>query len=283
MSRGIELLQNSPRIDGRLIAGLTEIAARAAAGLVAIDPATIEHRIKNGSSPVTAADEATETFIIDELSKLLPTVPVISEEAHSRRRAPSPAECFALVDPLDGTREFIAGSEEFTINIALVKNGVPVAGVIAAPALGLIWRGIVGQFAERLRIVPRSEGRRTSDVTRIETRPRPLGGLVAIVSRSHFDDASAAYLSRLDVSERNPCGSALKFCRIAEGRADVYPRLAPTSEWDVAAGQAVLESAGGIVTAPDGGALVYGRAAENYVIAGFAAWGDPAAARAASR
>ncbi len=268
-----------PIIDRNLAETLTDIACRAAAALASIDPATIEHRIKNGFSPVTAADDAAETFIIGKLSEILPGIPVISEEAYSRGRAPAPAECFMLVDPLDGTREFIAGSDEFTVNIALVRDGSPRLGVIAAPKLGLVWRGLAGEFAERLRIVPGSEGRRTADSARIETRRQPAKGAVATVSRSHFDRASADFLARVKIAERVPCGSALKFCRIAEGAADVYPRLAPTSEWDIAAGQAILNAAGGIMTAPDGAALAYGLMAKNYVVPGFIAWGDRDAAR----
>lgn len=272
-----------PIINRALADRLTDVVCRAAATLAAVDPAAIAQRSKNDSSPVTAADEATETFILGKLSEILPGIPVISEEAHAMGRRPVPAETFVLVDPLDGTREFIAGRDEFTVNIALVRNGEPHLGIIAAPKLGLVWRGIAGEFAERLRIMPGSEGVRTADIARIQTRPQPADGLVATVSRSHMDQDSAGFLSRLRVATRVPCGSALKFCRIAEGSADIYPRLAQTSEWDIAAGHAIVEAAGGVVMAPDGAALVYGRTAENYIVPGFIAWGDRDAARAILR
>jgi 3'(2'), 5'-bisphosphate nucleotidase len=175
---------------------------------------------------------------------------------------------FALVDPLDGTKEFIAGSAEYTVNLAIIRDGEPIAGFIAAPALGLLFRGIVGRGAERLGL-----DRDAVPVT-IRCRRNPTGRLVAAVSRSHLDPLTGAFLDRLPVAERLPCGSALKFCRIAEGAADVYPRLSPTSEWDIAAGHAIVAAAGGLVTAPAGEPLRYGGVQQAFKVTGFVAWGD---------
>jgi 3'(2'), 5'-bisphosphate nucleotidase len=255
---------------------LTAIASRAAAAVLAIDQSKVEWRAKADLSPVTAADEAANAVIVPALSQLLRGVPVVSEES-IRPSALGP--CFALVDPLDGTREFLAGRNEFTVNIALVLDGRPVVGIIAAPALGLIWRGVAARGAERLRLAAGAEPRQASETLAMRTRPRPGSGLIATASRSHFDAASDAFLERLPVATRLFCGSSLKFCRIAEGAADVYARLARTCEWDVAAGHAIVAAAGGMVTKPDGTELLYGRAAEGFHIPGFIAWGDPKAAQ----
>ena len=254
-----------------LIEPLTEIAIRAAQAIRRIDPKR-GVRMKPDGSPLTAADEAAEHVIRAELTRLLPALPVVSEEQADRStslEAAAAAQSYFLVDPLDGTREFIAGRDEYTVNIALMSAGAPIMGVTAAPALGLIWRGIVGHGAER---VDQAEtaGRRT--LSAIHTRPRPARGLVVMVSRSHLEARTQAYLDALPVAELLRCGSALKFCRVAEGAADLYPRLAPTCDWDVAAGHAILAAAGGSVTAPDGSAVAYGTKALR--IPGFLAWGE---------
>jgi 3'(2'), 5'-bisphosphate nucleotidase len=202
-------------------------------------------------------------------------VPVVSEE--ERAAPPAAHEAFILVDPLDGTREFLAGRDEFTVNIALVRAGKPVLGIVAAPALGLVWRGVAGAGAERLHLAAGAAPHAASERHPIHTRRRPSEGFVASVSRSHFDAATDAFLGRLPIVARTPCGSSLKFARIAEGNVDLYARLARTCEWDVAAGHAVLAAAGGCVTAPDGADLTYGRTPD-FHISGFIAWGDPSAA-----
>ncbi len=197
---------------------------------------------------------------------------MISEEAVAEWRGKSVPEEFLLVDPLDGTLEFLAGRPEYTVNIALVRHGTPVVGMVAAPALGLIWRGVPGA-AHRLRFLLESK-RAPRRAHTIYTRPWPADERVAAVSRSHFDPASEEFLKHVAPVRPLHCGSALKFCRLAEGALDVYPRLSPTSEWDVAAGHAVVAAAGGVVLAPDGGALRYGRASDNFHVPGFIAWGD---------
>ena len=266
-----------PTVDASLLDELTAIVARAAAAILAIAPAALTPRMKADHSPVTAADQAAEAVILESLARLLPGVPVVSEEAAARGEACAAAATLALVDPLDGTREIIEGRSEYTVNLAIVADGVPVLGLVAAPALGFLWRGVVGRGAERLRLVGQGPSRQAVDSTPIHTRRAPSHGLVAAVSRSHFDAKTASFVDRLPIAERIVCGSALKFCRIAEGAADVYPRLSPTCEWDVAAGHAVIAAAGGMVTTPDGGPILYGR--EGFRIPGFIAWGDAEAAR----
>src|SRR5262249_14987586 len=155
----------------------------------------------------------------------------------------------------DGTRELLAGRDEFTVNVAIVSSGRPQLGLVGAPAQGLIWRGIEGQGAERLRLAAGAAVSSAQERAAIRTRPWPQSGIVVAVSRSHLDAKTEALLARLPVGQRLASGSAVKFCQLAEGAVDFYPRLSPTCEWDVAAGHAVLAAAGGIVTKLDGTAL----------------------------
>lgn len=247
---------------------LTKIAAHAGKtilGLASTEKKDI--RIKADGSPVTTADQAAETIISEGLQLVAPGVPVISEEQASRER-PKAVEhgSYFLVDPLDGTREFIAGRNEYTINIALMTDGMPMLGVICAPALSELWLGIVGKGAEKI-------SSNTANPTRIQTRSKPQGETVIIASRSHLDEDTRAYADRFPHAKLVPSGSSIKFCRIAEGSADLYPRLAPTRDWDVAAGHAILKAAGGDVRAPDGSQLRYGTAA--LLIPAFVASGAP--------
>ncbi len=269
----------TPQQAATLIDSLTEIVARASAATLAVSFAAVERRTKADESPVTAADEASEAVIVDGVSKLLPGVPIVAEESVERLAAASLEPSFISVDPLDGTKEFLAGRDEYTVNVAIVTRGTPIAGVIAAPKQGLMWRGIVGGKAERLKL--RLDGGKAEafDAAPMHTRKAPPGLTVA-TSRSHLDKDSEAFLTRLTVGERFPCGSSVKFCIIAQGDADLYPRLAPTREWDIAAGLAILTAAGGKVTAPDGGALIFGNRAKGFLVPGFIAWGDPALAAA---
>ncbi len=248
---------------------LTTISMSAAAAIRRCGTGDV--RIKADGSPVTAADEAAEAVIHDGLASLGPALPVISEERAEREKPTVKSASYFLVDPLDGTREFIAGRDEYTINIGLVADGMPILGVITSPALGSIWRGIVGRGAERLEF----SSAKVSPPQAIHTRPRPEGELRVMVSRSHLDARTRAYLDGLPRMQRVASGSAIKFCRLAEGAADLYPRLAPTRDWDVAAGHAILAAAGGSVVAPDGAALIYG--SPGLRIPAFIAWGDRAA------
>lgn len=268
---------NERAADAALAERLTDIAIAASAAILAVDFRDCGARLKADDSPVSRADEAAHTVIVEGLARAAPRVAVVSEEAVANWRDRTPPDEILLVDPLDGTVEFLAGRLEYTVNIALVRNGAPVVGVIAAPALGLIWRGAVGHGAERLHFTVGQPAPRHGD--RIHTRTWPEGERVAAVSRSHFDAASEAFLKRLAPVRPLAAGSALKFCRLAEGAIDIYPRLAPTSEWDVAAGHALVVAAGGALFAADGGVLRYGDAAERFRVPGFTAWGDAAAAQ----
>ena len=255
----------------RLLDDLTAIVAGACALICTISPATVIRRIKPDQSPVTAADEASEAVILKGVSRLLPGLQVISEESADSRRSSDLGASFLIVDPLDGTREFLDGRDEFTVNLAIVTRGAPIAGIIAAPKRGYLWRGVVGEKAERLRLTGNSADRAES----IRTRKWPNSGAAAAVSRSHFDGATDGFLASLGSITRNASGSAIKFCRVAEGAVDVYPRLAATCEWDVAAGHALVAAAGGVVASPQGVPLVYGRTNEDFRVPAFVAWGDP--------
>jgi 3'(2'), 5'-bisphosphate nucleotidase len=256
-----------------LIEDLTEIIARACAVINSIAPDGITHWLKPDQSPVTTADEAAEATILDGLKRVLPRVPVIAEETSGRIPIPQLDRSFCLVDPLDGTKEFITGSNEFTVNLAIITSNAPVAGIIAAPKQNMLWRGIIGHRAERLRMV----AGKASEPQPICTRTWPTRSPIAVVSRSHPDAATEAFLGRFEPIVRMSNGSAIKFCKLAEGSADIYPRLSTVCEWDVAAGHALLAAAGGIVTTDAGDSLTYGHH-QNFLVPAFIAWGDPAKA-----
>jgi 3'(2'), 5'-bisphosphate nucleotidase len=249
-----------------LIEALTAIAARSAAAIRQCGAGSLRH--KADGSPVTAADHAAEAVILQDLERLAPGIPIVSEEREDQAQArAAQSATYFLVDPLDGTREFIAGRDEFTVNIALINLGTPLMGIIAAPAADLVWRGIVGGGgAERMTLSGQS-GR-----TAIRTRPRPAQPVI-MISRSHLDAGTKAYLAGVPEASSVACGSSIKFCRIAEGTADLYPRLAPTHDWDVAAGHAIVAAAGGDLRSGDGAQLVYGT--PKRLIPDFIARGDP--------
>ena len=256
-------------VDEALLSKLTaEVAAAAAATLAG----ACNVRIKADRSPVTDADERSQAILLQAMARLMPGVAVVSEEMAiwpSRL-----GDVFALIDPLDGTKEFVAGSSEYTVNLAIVQDGEPVVGIVAVPAEGLIYRGRARQGAERLAMSFSGGIPNLAAAQPIRIRNAPRDGIVAAVSRSHLDSTTVALLDRLHVAHRVACGSALKFCRVAEGIADIYPRLAPTCEWDVAAGHALVTAAGGTTTLPGGGMLRYGDAASDFRIPAFIAWGD---------
>ncbi len=262
----------------RRLDDLTAVVGRAAAAILAVDPGTAARRQKPDRSFVTSADEAAQAVVLQGLAEIFPGLPAVCEEATGSPRPATLGRCFALVDPLDGTREFLDGRPEFTVNLAIVSAGAAELGIIAAPALGRIWRGFVGSGAERLRFDPARPGV-FDEIVAVHTRAQIPGRIRVAVSRSHLDADTAALLARLAVAERIVCGSSLKFCRVAEGGADLYPRLAPTFEWDIAAGDAVLAAAGGVVKRPDATPLRYGHIAEGFRVPAFLALGDPAAVR----
>jgi 3'(2'), 5'-bisphosphate nucleotidase len=256
-----------------LMDALTEIAARASEAILQV-AGNAGVRNKDDGSPVTAADEAAEAVICDGLKRLAPSVPIISEEQASHERPKLGARgSYFLVDPLDGTKEFISGRDEYTVNIAIVTDGVPILGVVTAPAAGIAWRGIVGRGAERLPIAGGNVVQGNAPFA-IHTRPCPGDGLLVMVSRSHLEERTKTFIERFPTAGLVQCGSSVKFCRLAEGAADLYARLAPTHDWDIAAGHAVLVAAGGKVTAPDGSAVTYGSA--ELLVPAFLAWGDAA-------
>ena len=269
--------ENDPAGTARLLDVLTGLASQAASAILAARSPDMAWKAKDDASPVSVADEAAQAVILDGLRRHLPDLPIVSEESDYHGMAPGPD--FVLVDPLDGTKEFISGRDDFTVNIALIRNGMPHLGVVGAPAMGLIWRGMVGGEAERLRLRPGEPAETASERIPIQVRKAPAAGLTAAVSRSHLDPVTVEFLGRLKVKDQLGAGSAIKFCRIAEGSADVYPRFGTTCEWDIAAGHAVLMAAGGLVTATDGAPLSYGHGERDFRVPGFIAWGDPTAAR----
>jgi len=261
-----------------LLDPLTDLVAQAGAAIVAVDRRTMTVAGKSDGSPVTSADLAADRILAEGVARLLPGMPVVSEERPQALRLPC-RDSFVLIDPLDGTREFVAGRDEYTVNLAIIMQGMPVLGIVAAPALGVIWRGVTGQVgsgAERLTI---GRDGKLSERVPIRTRSCPAHGApwVALVSRSHPDPATDAFIAGRPGAVREAAGSAVKFGRIAEGTADIYPRLAPTHEWDVAAGCAVVEAAGGKVTALDRTPLRFGQKTTDFIVPGFIASGDPAA------
>jgi 3'(2'), 5'-bisphosphate nucleotidase len=258
-----------------LMKPLTDLVVEAGAAILAVNRRAMTIEGKLDGSPVTEADLAADRIIGDGLTRLIPDVPALSEERVRLARPPYRGSFF-LIDPLDGTKEFVAGRDEFTVNLALVTEGTPMLGIVSAPALGWLWRGLVGRGAERLRLDEAGIGAPEP----IHTRPAPKSGApwVAAVSRSHGDARTEAFIDGRPGAIREKLGSALKFGWLAEGKADIYPRLAPTSEWDIAAGQAVVTAAGGKVTDAHGAPLRYGEGHDGFIVPAFIAWGDPASA-----
>ncbi|QUS53970.1 3'(2'),5'-bisphosphate nucleotidase CysQ [Pseudovibrio brasiliensis] len=209
---------------------------------------------KGDGSPVTIADQQAEEIILNHLSTLCPDVPVIAEEAMAAGIMPEIGSRFILVDPLDGTREFISRNGEFTVNIALIEDGNPTKGVIYAPVTRELFWGTVGQGAYRAE----ANGLELGEVTQMSCSAFSEE-LRVLASRSHRSERTNALLEKLDNSSIVAAGSSLKFCRLAEGKADFYPRMEPTMEWDTAAGQAILCAAGGSVVVEGGGPLEYGK------------------------
>jgi 3'(2'), 5'-bisphosphate nucleotidase len=229
-----------------------------------------DHQLKADGSPTTAADLAAEQLILRRIEEAWPGVPVVAEETAN---AAVPGDLFFLVDPLDGTRDFLHGSGEYSVNVALISAGRPVAAAVASPALGKVW--IAGASA-RASFIP-AEGN-AFGWSAVGVRQAPGDDLVALVSRRHGDVATEACLAELSIGTLRTASSALKFCLIASGEADIYVRCGPTMEWDTAAGDHILTRAGGCVIKAGGGILTYGHHSRGYVNGPFAALGDEALA-----
>jgi 3'(2'), 5'-bisphosphate nucleotidase len=236
------------------------VAAAVAAGHAAheIYIAGFEVQRKADQSPVTAADHAAEAIILERLRQVAADVPIVAEEEVAAGRLPAIGSEFFLVDPLDGTKEFIQRNGDFTVNIALIRDGAPVLGVVYAPVTsGLFIGNVTDGWAQRSR--QPTDTKQATPRQPIRVRSPPARGLTVVVSRSHATPETETYLARYAVAERVSVGSSLKFCLVAAGEADLYPRLGPTMEWDTAAGQAVLVAAGGSVLAQGGVPLAYGK------------------------
>lgn len=205
---------------------------------------------KQDASPVTKADTAAETIILKGLRDAYPGLPIVAEEEVAAGHTTEIGDLFVLVDPLDGTREFIGRNGAFTVNIALIETGTPVAGIVHAPALNRTFGGTVGNGA--FEVIE-------DDMTPISTRLADPQNIIAVASRSHRDEKTDAFLKETGVADTVSIGSSLKFCLLAVGEADIYPRFGRTMEWDTAAGHAVLAAAGGVVTNEDGTPLTYGK------------------------
>ena len=251
----------------RLVDELGEAAREAGEAILAIVRRGFEVESKADTSPVTVADRAAELVILAALARAAPGVPVIAEEEVAAGRIPAHDDTYFLVDPLDGTKEFIRGGDDYTVNIGLIEGGVPKLGVVYAPATRRLHGGCVGEGAwldEGAGAVP------------IRTRQRGEN-VAAVASKSHLNQATVDYLdAAVGACDRVSIGSSLKFCIVAEGRADIYPRLSPTSEWDTAAGHAILLASGGLVDGPDGESLKYGkRAFLNRAFVATAGWKPP--------
>ncbi|MGA8705581.1 MAG: 3'(2'),5'-bisphosphate nucleotidase CysQ [Steroidobacteraceae bacterium] len=234
-----------------LLTSLLPIVRQAGAAIMSVYTSDFAVRSKQDASPVTAADELAEAMLLSALVALTPDIPVISEEATSAGRTPAVGDRFWLVDPLDGTKEFVSRNGEFTVNVALIESRRPVLGVVLAPALDRLFAGAqgVGAFIEE-----RGQHRF------VACRPSSSDGLVVVASRSHGDaDALDHFLAGRKVARLVAAGSSLKLCLVASGEADLYPRLGRTMEWDIAAGDALLRAAGGCVRTLQGAELLYGK------------------------
>ena len=244
------------------------IAAEAGRLLAAVSDRTGGRRLKDDGSPTTAADLASEAMILERLRSVWPHIPVVAEESGG---APVGSRLFLLVDPLDGTKDYLGGAGEYSVNIALVAGDRPVAAAIAAPSVGRVWTA--GHDA----LVWEMSAEGLGEARPARTRDAPAAGLVALVSRRHGDAATEACLSAVPIAERRVASSAYKFCLIASGEADIYVRCGPTMEWDTAAGDHIVRVAGGIVSGPTG-PLTYGHADTGFLNGPFLALGQPSLA-----
>jgi 3'(2'), 5'-bisphosphate nucleotidase len=256
-----------------LAASLAAIAHEAGQLILKHYAAGAEARVKDDASPVTAADEEAEALILRRLAQVAPGIPIVAEEEVAAGRLPkSVGEKFFLVDPLDGTKEFIKRNGEFTVNIALIEKGRAVCGVVLAPAKDRMWIGDGANGAFELP-APQGAALNVQSAKPIRARQAPGDGLIAIASRTHRDSKTDEYLAAYKIADMVAAGSSLKFCLVATGEADLYPRLGRTMEWDTAAGQAVLEAAGGTVKQLEGAPFLYGKITDGFANPFFVARG----------
>ncbi|WP_319412722.1 3'(2'),5'-bisphosphate nucleotidase CysQ [uncultured Cohaesibacter sp.] len=245
-----------------LLNGLIEAALCASETILDIYETDFDVELKGDDSPVTQADKAAEAVILKHLAQLAPDIPVVAEEAAAEGNLPDVDGDFFLVDPLDGTKEFIKKNGEFTVNIALIRNNVPVVGVIFTPAKGWLYAGEVGKGCWKGEVADPRNGHEIVDWREISVRK--AGDAVDVVgSRSHHTPEAEAYLKDFTVGAQKSIGSSLKFCLLASGEADLYPRFGRTMEWDTAAGDAILSAAGGTVETEDGRRLQYGKVVQD--------------------
>ncbi|WP_298815844.1 3'(2'),5'-bisphosphate nucleotidase CysQ [uncultured Roseibium sp.] len=236
---------------------LTQLAVQAGEEILKVYAEPFDVEKKSDGSPVTVADAAAEKVILAGLAQVFPEIPVVAEESVEAGILPVVEGRYFLVDPLDGTKEFLKRNGEFTVNIALIEDGNPVFGVVSAPALGeIFWGGSIAANQHKSAFKGRIETGKIVDVEPISVRTPPQSGLSVLASRSHMSEETASLISRLGVAEKLSVGSSLKLCWLAAGQADFYPRMAPTMQWDIAAGDAVLRAAGG--------ALVYAETGKDF-------------------
>jgi 3'(2'), 5'-bisphosphate nucleotidase len=253
----------SPMTPSLFMIALADLALAAGREIMTVYAQDFSARTKTDATPVTEADEKAEQVILAGLAELDRATPVISEEAAAGGKIPAVAERFYLVDPLDGTKEFISRNGEFTVNIALVEKGLPVAGVVFAPALNRMFIGEKMRGAAEART---GHAERAAELAwhPLAVRAAPTDCLTVVASRSHRDERTDAFLGGLGKHELVSAGSSLKFCLLASGEADLYPRFGRTMEWDTAAGHAVLLAAGGLVKTEAGCTLGYGKVERGY-------------------
>ena len=258
-----------------LARALVPVAQAAGRAIMVHYRAGVATEYKDNWSPVTAADRDAEAIILDALRGILPGVPVVAEEEAAEGRIPVVGAEFLLVDPLDGTREFVSERDEFTVNIALVRDRVPVFGLVYAPATHALYVTTASDacVTGRLEALGPPASLDALDVKPARARRAGPAGLTVLASRSHLDAETKAFIGGFKVAETRNAGSSLKFCVIAAGDADLYPRFGPTMEWDTAAGHAVLVAAGGSVTTTDDRPFLYGKADKDFRNPGFLAWG----------
>jgi 3'(2'), 5'-bisphosphate nucleotidase len=250
---------------------LGNIVSEAGKCIMAVRASDIGARRKADGSPVCEGDIKAEHLILARLSAIMPDVAVIAEESFVPHAGGPVPERFLLVDPLDGTREFLAGHQDFTVNVALIENGDPIVGAVCAPALDQVY--LAGASAYRADLAAGGALPASGSMKVIATSPVPGAGLRAVASRSHMNPQTEQWLRQRPVAQLQRAGSSLKFCLIARGDADVYPRICPTMEWDTAAGHAILNAAGGCVLGLDGSPLRYGKRDAGFKNEGFIAWG----------